>query len=69
MTLLAWASALPAVYLFIRQRAWWLWLLGLHGQETTELRWTWRAARLLGLCRPLDQMEILSWNTKHRSPL
>jgi hypothetical protein len=40
--------------LFIRQRAWWLWLLVLHGQETAELKWTWRigqtfrAAQALG---------------------
>jgi hypothetical protein len=63
VAVLAWASALPTAYLFIRQRAWWLWLLGLHGQETTELRWTWRLARLFGLRRPSDQTEILSWNT------
>ena len=63
MALLAWACALQTVYLFIRQWAWWLWLLGLHRQETTELRWTWRVARLFGLRKPSDQMEILSWKT------
>jgi hypothetical protein len=64
VSLFAWVSALPTVYLFIRQRAWWLWLLGLHGQETTELKWTWRVARFLGLHQPSDQMEILSWKTR-----
>ncbi len=59
----AWACALPTVYLFIRQRAWWLWLLGLHGQETTELQWTWRVAGLFGLRRPSDQTAILRWKT------
>lgn len=63
VTLLAWVSALSTVYLFIRQRAWWLWLLDLHGQETTELAWTWHVARLFGLRRPSDRMEMLSWKT------
>jgi hypothetical protein len=63
VSLFAWVSALPTVYLFIRQRASWLWLLGLHGQETTELKWTWRVARFFGLHQPSDQMEILSWKT------
>ncbi|MBN1815662.1 MAG: AAA family ATPase [Anaerolineae bacterium] len=61
MTFVVWLLAVPAVYLSIRQRAWWLWLLGLHGQETTELRWTWRVARLFGLRQPSDQMALLSW--------
>jgi hypothetical protein len=68
VALLAWACALPTVYLFIRQRAWWLWLLGLHGQETTELQWTWRVAGLFGLHKPLDQTAILSWRTSPPSP-
>jgi transcriptional regulator with XRE-family HTH domain len=67
VALLAWACALPTVYLFIRQRAWWLWLLGLHGQETTELRWTWRVAGLLGLREPSNQMAILSWKARAHS--
>jgi len=41
-----------------------LWLLGSHGQETAELRWIWYVARLFGLRRPSDQMEILSWKTR-----
>jgi hypothetical protein len=49
VALLAWALALPAVYLFIRQRAWWLWLLGLCGEETTELKWTKWLARRFGM--------------------
>jgi len=68
VTLPAWGCALPTVYLFIRQRAWWLWLLGLHGQETAQLRWTWRAVRLFGLRQPLDQTDILSWKAKVRAP-
>jgi transcriptional regulator with XRE-family HTH domain len=54
VTLACWAMALLTFQLSVRQRAWWLWLLGLHGQETTELRWTWRVARLFGLRRPAD---------------
>lgn len=61
VTMFAWVSALLTVYLFIRQRAWWLWLLGLQGQETTELRWTRRVAGLLGLRQPSDQTVSLSW--------
>jgi len=57
------ACALPTVYLFIRQRAWWLWPLGQNGEETTEPRWTWRVARLFGLRRPSDQLEIHPWKT------
>ena len=68
VALLAWACALQTVYLFIKQRAWWLWLLGLHGQETTELQWTWSVARLFGLRRPLDQVAILSWKASPPSP-
>jgi len=61
VALSAWAISLPTLYLSVKQRAWWLWLLGLHGQDTTELRWTWRVARLLGLRKPTDPMAILSW--------
>ena len=64
VTLACWATALLTFQLSVRQRAWWLWLLGLHGQETTELRWTWRVARLFGLHQPSDQTETLSWKTR-----
>ncbi|MEJ2737342.1 MAG: AAA family ATPase [Anaerolineae bacterium] len=52
VTLACWATALLTFQLSVRQRAWWLWLLGLHGQETTELKWTWRLARWFGLRKP-----------------
>jgi DNA-binding XRE family transcriptional regulator len=67
VTLACWATALLTFQMSVRQRAWWLWLLGLHGQETTELRWTWRVARLFGLRRPTDHTAILSWKARVQS--
>ena len=55
VTLACWATALLTFQLSVRQRAWWLWLLGLHGQETTELTWTWRLARWFGLRKPVGK--------------
>jgi len=55
VTLACWATALLTFQLSVRQRAWWLWLLGLHGQETTELKWTWRLARWFGLRKPVGK--------------
>jgi hypothetical protein len=58
----------PAVWLFSRQRAWWLWLRGRHGQETNALRWTWRVGGVFGLGKALDQTEILSWRANPPPP-
>jgi hypothetical protein len=55
VAVMAWATTVLAFYMSIYQRTWWLWLLSLHGQETTELAWTWRVARLIGLRRPEGQ--------------
>jgi hypothetical protein len=55
VTLACWATALLTFQLSVRQRAWWLWLLGLHGQETTEMTWTWRLARWFGLRKPVGK--------------
>jgi hypothetical protein len=49
---LAWLVTALIFYMSVYQRMWWLWLLTLHGQETTELKWTWRVARLFGLRKP-----------------
>jgi len=60
VTLACWATALLTFQLSVRQRAWWLWLLGIHGQETTELKWTWRLARWFGLRRPAGKAAMVS---------
>ena len=49
ITLACGAVALLTFQLGVRQRAWWLWLLGLYGEDTVELRWTWRVAGWFGL--------------------
>ncbi len=49
VTLVAWVSAVLTLHVTIQRRAWWLWLLSLHGQETAELKWTWQLAKLFGL--------------------
>jgi transcriptional regulator with XRE-family HTH domain len=49
VTLISWVSAGLTLHVTIQRRAWWLWLLSLHGQETAESKWTWQLAKLLGL--------------------
>jgi transcriptional regulator with XRE-family HTH domain/adenylate kinase family enzyme len=49
VTLISWVSAALTLHVTIQRRAWWLWLLSLHGQETAESKWTWQLAKLLGL--------------------
>lgn len=49
VTLISWVSAGLTLHVTIQRRAWWLWLLSLHGQETAESKWTWQLAKLFGL--------------------
>lgn len=49
VTLISWVSAALTLHVTIQRRAWWLWLLSLHGQETAESKWTWQLAKLFGL--------------------
>jgi hypothetical protein len=49
VTLISWVSAGLTLHVTIQRRAWWLWLLSLHGQETEESKWTWQLAKLFGL--------------------